>query len=134
MRFTVTFPARVYNELLAYLSSAAPNEQAAFLLGRLARGADSIGVVVGSMIKIAEADVESRSPLHIVIRSRAYLRAMKEADQTGQCFFFVHTHPPEHRGHSKQDDSEEAALFRTAYIRVHHDVIHGSLVVSRTVS
>jgi molybdopterin/thiamine biosynthesis adenylyltransferase len=130
MRYTVTLPAKLYDELVHYLFSAAPNEQAAFLLGRLARGADSRAIIVGTVIKIAESDVESRSPTHMVIRSRAYLHAMREADRTGQCFFFVHTHPPDYRAHSKQDDREDAALFRTAYIRIHHDMVHGSLVVS----
>src|SRR5262249_34874734 len=31
---------------------------------------------------------------------------------------------------SEQDNHEEKILFHTAYIRIHHDIVHGSLVFS----
>ncbi len=56
------------------------------------------------------------------------MRAMKMAERTKHCFVFVHSHPSGVSIFSRQDDSQEATLFRTAYLRISSPGPHGSLV------
>src|SRR5450759_1238956 len=129
MRYVLTFPGQLFHEMVTHLSSTPGLERAAFLFGRLATTTATTTILVQRMTPVSAADIESASSVHMSIRSQAYRRALKDADATGQCFLFAHSHPPAARGFSSQDDREEAALFRTAYVRIHHDTVHGSLVL-----
>lgn len=131
MRYTITFLDQQFKELTAHLFSTTTTEHAAFLLGRLAKTPDGATLLIKQVMPVGSTDIMSASDVHISIRSQAYRRALKLADATGQCFLFAHSHLLTIRDFSSQDDREEAALFRTAYIRIHHEALHASLVFAR---
>jgi hypothetical protein len=87
-------------------------------------------ILIREVLPVYNADIESADSASMSIRSRAYLRAIKKAEETHQCFFFVHSHPLGQNDFSTQDNMEERALFRTAHVRIHGDLIHGSIVFS----
>ncbi len=128
MQYSITFIEDHFELLTSHLLSQGNNEQAAFLLGRQAKTATSINLLVRKVIPVEEIDIISSSPTHISIKSRAYLRVLKEADLEGDSFGFIHSHPSGITEFSPQDDSEEPALFRTAYVRIHHALVHASLI------
>lgn len=128
MRHSVTFLQPQFESLVAHLFSNEDSERAAFLLARQVVTANSINLLVGKVIPVEDANIISASRVHMAIRSRAYLGAMKEANLNGNSFIFVHSHPSGVAEFSMQDDGEEAALFKTAFVRIHHNVVHASLV------
>lgn len=128
MQYSVTFLEPEFESLIAHLFSAGGSEQAAFLLGRQVKTATSTNLLVRAMLPVEKGDIISASNIHMSIRSQAYLRAMKLADLREESFIFVHSHPSGLAEFSSQDDHEEAGLFKTAYVRIHHDVVHASLV------
>src|SRR5882724_4116854 len=130
MRYSVVFLEPQFGLLVSHLFSGGGKEQAAFLLCRQSVTSNSTSLLVRKVIPVEMSDVTLTSNTHMNIRSRAYLRAMKEADSSRHSFVFVHSHPSGFPEFSSQDDHEEAALFRTAHIRIHHDVLHASLVFS----
>ena len=129
MRYTLSFTEAAYARLTAHLFGV-HTEAAAYLLCRLGRTPDEVRLLVRDVIPVEVDDVISASPTHMQIHSRSFLRAMKRAHVTRQCFVFVHSHPPTVPGHSRQDDVEEQKLFSTAYIRIAGAPIHASLVLS----
>jgi len=128
MQNSVTFLEPHFESLIAHLFSSGDNEQAVFLLARQVVTEKSINLLVRKVILIQDADIISASRVHMSIRSRAYLSVMKQADLNGDSLIFVHSHPDGLAEFSAQDDSEEPALFKTAFIRIHHDIVHASLV------
>lgn len=133
MQYAVAFLDHHYKALIDHLFSNTMTEQAAFILGRRATDGDKTTILVRKIIPVEAADIISASKVHMEIRSAAYLRALKEADSTGQCFFFAHTHPDGKTIFSNQDDQEEEALFKTAYVRIHNSqAVHGSIVFNVT--
>jgi len=130
MQYHITFLDQQFESLMAHLFSLEGNEQAAFLLGRQAVAPNSTTILIQKVIPVEAPDVIEASHVHMAIKSQAYLRAIKRADLTGDSVLFVHSHPPGVPDFSAQDDREEAALFKTAYIRIKHGAIHGSLVFS----
>jgi molybdopterin/thiamine biosynthesis adenylyltransferase len=128
MQHSVIFLQPHFESLVEHLFSNADSERAVFLLARQAVTANSISLLVRKVIPVANADIISASRVHMAIRSRAYLSAMKQADLNGESFIFVHSHPSGFAEFSAQDDDEEVALFKTAFIRIHHNVVHASLV------
>ncbi len=129
MRYTLSFAEAGYARLTTHLFGV-HTEAGAYLLCRVARTADEVRLLVREVIPVEVDDVISASPTHMQIHSRSFLRAMKRAHVTRQCFVFVHSHPPTVPGHSHQDDVEEQKLFSTAYIRIAGAPIHASLVLS----
>jgi len=128
MKYQIAFLESQFEALQHHLFGQDGSEQAAFLLARQVTTAESVRWLVRKVIPVELPDVISSSNVHMSIASRAYLRAMKEADSTRSCFIFVHSHPNGLQEFSKQDDSEEGALFQTAYTRIHHELLHASLV------
>ena len=127
MQNIITFLQNQFDFLVSHLLTEG-DEQAAFLLGKQTITTDSINLLVRSIIPVEESDIISSSPTHMSIRSATYLRVLKRADLEGSNFVFVHSHPTGIRQFSAKDNEEETALFKTAYIRIHHDIVHGSLV------
>jgi hypothetical protein len=130
MRHSISFLERDYESLTSHLFGDTSTEQAAFLLGRTVETVSGRAVIVRRVIPVLPADILSASRLHMSIRSLACVRIMKEADATNQCIIFVHSHPGGLNQFSKLDDTEEAALFKSAYNRVGHAGFHASLVFS----
>lgn len=127
MQNVITFLQDQFESLTSHLLTRG-DEQAAFLLGKQTITTDSINLLVRSIIPVEKSDIISSSPTHMSIRSVAYLRVLKRADLEGSNFIFVHSHPTGTHQFSTKDNEEETALFKTAYIRIHHDIVHGSLV------
>jgi hypothetical protein len=127
MQYSATFLESQFGTLIAHLFSG-KDEQAAFILGRQTKTPNSTNLLVRKIIPVEAADIISASRIHLSIRSRAYLRAIKQAALNGDNFIFVHSHPNGHLEFSSQDDREETALFKTAYNRIHHDAFHASLL------
>jgi len=130
MRYTMTFLESTYDELLTHLWADRTVEQAAYLLCRIVRSSNEVRLLIRSIWPVLAEDIEEASGEHMKIASRSFRRVMKLADQRGECFVFVHSHPEQVPFHSDQDDRTELALFTTAYNRIHHDVVHASVVLS----
>jgi molybdopterin/thiamine biosynthesis adenylyltransferase len=130
MRYSLTFTESAYADLRKHLFDGATTERAAFLGCGVATSSAETRLLVRSVVPVGEDDVIAASPIHMSIASRAPLRAIKAAAVAKESFVFVHSHPSHAPTHSPQDDSEERALFKTAYTRIHHEAVHASIVVS----
>lgn len=129
MRYSVTFLEKDYEALKAHLAASA-DEQAAFMICRIAQTDNEIRLLVRECLPVTGEDVIEQSPVHMKIAPRAYTRAMKRANDEKSCLLFVHSHPNGYPDHSGQDDIEEAKLFKTAYTRIRTPGVHGSLVLT----
>ena len=125
-RYSLTFLEEDYASLREVLAANAGVENGAYLLCRQAHTLTETRLLVREVIPIEAEHILEASPVHMKIASPSYRRAMKRADEQKCGFVFVHTHPNSAEGHSSQDDREEAPLFRTAYARVHNEVVHAS--------
>jgi len=130
MRYSVTFLEKDYQALEAHLA-ASTDEQASFLICRIAQTDNETRLLVRACIPVTGDDIIEQSPVHMKIAPRAYIRAMKRANDEKCCLVFVHSHPNGYPDHSGQDDIEEEKLFRTAYTRIRTQGVHGSLVLTR---
>lgn len=129
MRYSVTFLEKDYEALEAHLA-ASGNEQGAFLICRVAQTESETRLLVRECLSITGDDIIEQSPVHMKIAPRAYVRAMKRANDEKSCLLFVHSHPNGYPDHSGQDDVEESKLFKTAYTRIRTPGVHGSLVLT----
>ncbi|MCC8973833.1 ThiF family adenylyltransferase [Bradyrhizobium brasilense] len=129
MRYSVTFLEKHYEALETHLA-ASTDEQAAFLICRIAQTDNETRLVVRNCVPVTGDDILEQSPVHMKIAPRAYTRAMKRANDEKSCLLFVHSHPTGYPDHSGQDDVEEAKLFKTAYTRIRTPGVHGSLVLT----
>jgi hypothetical protein len=127
-RYSLTFLQDDYARLQRILAANSGVENGAYLLCRQAYTQAETRLLVREVLAIDNEDLLEASAVHMKIASRSYRRAMKRADEERCGFVFVHTHPNSLEGHSGQDDLEETSLFRTAYVRIHNDVAHASLV------
>ncbi|MFL5614805.1 MAG: ThiF family adenylyltransferase [Gemmatimonadaceae bacterium] len=130
MDYSLTFRDQDYDALCRHLFEGATTERGAYVLCKLSRTSVETRLLARVVLDVASEDIVDSSKDHLSIHSRSYLRAMKMAVDREEAFVFVHSHPGGFPRHSEQDDAEEAALFRTAYTRIHGDAIHGSLVLS----
>jgi proteasome lid subunit RPN8/RPN11 len=130
MRYSVCFLENHYDVLERHLA-ASQDEQAAFLICRIAQTDNETRLLVRACIPVTGDDIIEQSPVHMKIAPRAYIHAMKRANDEKSCLLFVHSHPNGYPDHSGQDDIEEAKLFRTAYTRIGTPGVHGSLVLTR---
>jgi molybdopterin/thiamine biosynthesis adenylyltransferase/proteasome lid subunit RPN8/RPN11 len=116
------------DELIGHLYRS-KNEEAASLTARVVTTAEETRLLVRSVKPVADADIESQSPVDIVIRSPAYVHAIKRSRLDASAFVFVHSHPGGPSNFSDQDDREEAPLFALAHGR-NEQIVHASLVSS----
>ncbi|MEN6489235.1 MAG: Mov34/MPN/PAD-1 family protein, partial [Smithella sp.] len=124
----MTIVERDYESLVGHLFSNADIEQAAYLLCRPVITDSECRLLVRKVIPVASEDIKEQDAVHMKIRPISFLRAMKEANEKEEVFFFVHSHPNRLDHHSPQDDSEEEKLFKTAYIRISVKGVHGSII------
>jgi hypothetical protein len=130
MRYSLTCMEQHFRTLTDHLFSGTGHEKAAYLLCGLSRTVAETRLLVREVVPVDEGDVLASSATGMKISSHSYLRTIKKAHLTNASFVFVHTHPPNVPKHSVQDDREEAALFATAYSRIHKPGCHASLVLS----
>jgi hypothetical protein len=128
MRYSITFVEDDFEQLHRVLARDRGVENAAYMLCRQSRTESETRLLVREVIPLDREHVIEASAAHMKIASASFRRAMKRADQEKCCFVFVHTHPDGYPDHSRQDDLEEAPLFRTAYNRIHTEALHASLV------
>lgn len=128
MRYTMTFLDKDYQVLTDHLFSNRSVEQAAYLLCRLAKSAGETRLLVRKVIPVTDKEISSQSAVCMNIKQQSFLKAIKAAAIAQECFIFVHSHPTGLLDFSSADDTEEESLFRTAYNRIHGDVIHGSMI------
>jgi hypothetical protein len=128
MRYSMTLTERDYQSITEHLFTKSGVEQAAYLLCRPVITETECRLLVRSVIPVIDDDIEERDAVHMKIKSRSFLRAMKKAHLKGEAFCFLHSHPPNVNRHSVQDDQEEQKLFRTAYNRITTEGVHASLI------
>src|SRR5205823_2412967 len=131
MRYTLSLLEQQYTVLIGHLFVDREIERAAYLLCRLSDSNEEKRLLVREIIPVPPEEMASATARDIVIRQDSYRRALKLAHLSDTCFVLVHSHPEEFPIHSPQDDNEETALFRSAYVRIHNErLVHGSLVIS----
>ncbi|MDR3714773.1 MAG: ThiF family adenylyltransferase [Puia sp.] len=130
MRYTITFLEREYRWLTQHLFDGSNREKAAYALCRIAASGEENRLLVRKIIPVTAEDTLDSSEVHMKIRSISFIRAMKEANDSKQLFVFIHSHPRGFLRHSEKDDAEESELFRTAYLRIRTQGLHGSVVLS----
>jgi len=131
MRYTLSIQEAHYQALTAHLFSDREVERAAYLLCSLSSSAEERRLLVQEVIPVAAEHIDDSSDHHMTIDQPSYLRTLKRAARSHQCFVFAHSHPRDYPRHSPQDDETELPLFRTAYVRIHSDeAVHASMVLS----
>jgi hypothetical protein len=132
MRYTLTSGEKPYEKLCAHLFQTGERpERAAFLLCGMAQTDRETRLLVREAIPIPDSELLDQSSHHLSVAASSFLPVMKRADRESACFVFVHSHPPGVPDHSRQDDIEEAVLFRTAHNRIKTpNAIHASIVLS----
>jgi hypothetical protein len=128
MRYTFTFPESCYDAVCAHLIGFDDSERAGYVFAGMSRCEDETRLIAREFWPVRDEHIISRSRVHLSIRPESYIRALQHADETGQSFWFIHSHPEGFEEFSRQDDAEEPGLFRTAYIRVGGERVHGSIV------
>jgi molybdopterin/thiamine biosynthesis adenylyltransferase len=128
MRYTLTFLGANHQELVDHLRSST-DELAAFIHARVVVMGDEIRLLVRGIEPVAAADIETSSPVHLSIVSRAYVHSIKRSRIRECAFGFVHSHPRGPAAFSPQDDQEEPDLFRLAHSR-NPQAVHFSLVAA----
>lgn len=130
MRYTMTFAEHDYSALTEHLLCDSATERAAYLLCGVSSTSEETRLLVREVHPVVDSDVVTASPRHMTIKSVSFMRVMKKADRTKQAFVFVHSHPKGAPHHSEQDDKEESKLFQTAYLRIHGEQTHASVVLT----
>ena len=128
MRYTMTFPESAFDRLRDHLCRS-QNEEAAYLLARVVETEDEVRLLVRDVVPVAAEEIESQSPVHMVIRGASYVHAIKQSKLRDCAFVFVHSHPTGLGEFSPQDDREEPDLFALAHAR-NPLLVHASLVAS----
>lgn len=128
MRYTMTFPESAFDRLRAHLCRS-ENEEAAYLLARVVETEEEVRLLVRDVVPVSAEDIESQSPVHMVIRGASYVHAIKRSRLQDSAFVFVHSHPEGFVQFSPQDDREEPDLFALAHAR-NARLAHASVVAS----
>jgi molybdopterin/thiamine biosynthesis adenylyltransferase len=130
MRYSVTLLADQYAALISHLFRDPRRERAAYLICGIAESDAETRLLVRDVLPVDQSEIVDSSAVHMRIAAPSYLRALKRAHISQQCFIFVHSHPPNVARHSLQDDKEEQKLFDTAYNRIRGGGVHASIVFS----
>lgn len=129
MKYTMTFRETDYAALTSHLFVDRTVERAAYALCRVSSTDSEIRLLVTEVMLVTE-DVLEATATGMSIANVSFLRAMKNADQSGRTFVFIHSHPEGYPSHSARDDEEEKELFSLAYRRVRTAGPHASIVFS----
>lgn len=130
MHYSMTFLEDLYKTLVDHLFDGSRHERAAYLLCGVSQADEEVRLLVREVLPVLPDNTLESSRRHMKIASVSFLKAMKKAHLDGTSFVFVHSHPASVPKYSEQDDREEVGLFATAYARIHHAGVHGSLVLS----
>ncbi|HET9410046.1 MAG TPA: ThiF family adenylyltransferase [Candidatus Sulfotelmatobacter sp.] len=131
MNYSLSFLEEDYQALIRHLFVDRVIERAAYLFCKLSRSSEETRLLVRTVIPVSQEEVVSATGRDLVIKQESYRRALKQAHLSDSCFVLVHSHPKDFPMHSPQDDVEEAALFPSAYSRIHNNqLVHGSVVIS----
>src|SRR3954471_2859129 len=105
MRYSVTFLEKDCQALEAHIA-ASTDEQAAFLICRISQTDNETRLLVRTFVPVTGDDIVEQSAVRMKIAPRAYIRAMKRANDEKSCLIFAHSHPNGYPDHSSQDDIE----------------------------
>jgi hypothetical protein len=130
MRYSITFAEDDYQSVAEHLHQPGFIERGAYLLCSLSTTEFESRLLVREVVPVRSDEIISASSSHMEIAPQSFMRAMKLANTKHLSFVFVHSHPYGPAGHSPQDDTTEASLFRTAYTRIAGRTIHASIVFS----
>lgn len=130
MRHTLTIPEGTYQRIEEHLSGFS-TEAAGFAFARTSRTEDELRMLVREYQPVDSSYVLHADRVSMTIESTALIKAMKHADETGQCLLFVHSHPNGETVFSDADNGQEPALFKAAYNRNDSMGPHASLVLPR---
>jgi proteasome lid subunit RPN8/RPN11 len=128
MRYTMTFLEEDFEYLRRHLLRSA-NEEAAYLAVRAVRTENEVSLLVRQVVPVTQDEIESQSPVHLLISSPSYVRAVKRFRMDGHGFVFIHSHPGGPRDFSEKDNKEELLLFNFVEGRS-PDHVHGSIVAA----
>lgn len=127
MRYTMTLLEEAYLRLTKHLFSDSTKEQAAYILCRVSQDSRETRFIVRDVLPVPGESLLKQTWDRLSIPSISFIPILKQAADTDQCFFLVHSHPNDYPYFSPFDDQEEQHLFKTAYTRIESGV-HGSLV------
>ncbi len=117
-----------FERMQQHLFADATVERAGYLLVRLSQMDDETRLLVRDFFPVRDEDVKIATPTELLIDRRSYVDAMQLADRDCSGLVFVHSHPSGPLGHSARDNEELPKLFAACRIRIHHEVIHASIV------
>ena len=127
-KHTLSLRGDTFEAIGSYLFSDNSVERAGYLFCRISRTDDETRMIARDFVAVSPGEVVAASTTGMTIASRSYIRAMQRADQNGEAILFVHSHPKGVARFSERDDEQEAPFFEAVYRRVHHDLVHGSIV------
>lgn len=128
MRYTMTILEDDFERLRQHLFDGPIVERAGYMLCRLSRTEGETRLLVRDFFPVEDTDVKHATASEMAIDRLSYVRAMQRADRDRSGLVFVHSHPLGPAGHSTRDDTELPKLFTACRVRIHHDVLHASLV------
>ena len=131
MKFTATILDTDLVELRALAFSEPGLEGAAFVLCSVSETENEHRFLIRSIVPIAAEDYLQRLPDFLSLDSASYVRAAKQAKQSGLSVLFVHSHPGGFLAYSRQDDKEEPKLQDFLHARL-PEKVHGSLVLTES--
>lgn len=118
--------ARVLADLLF---SRRDSESAAYLLCGVSTGEESTRLLSHAVVPVDDSHYARRTADGLTIVSQSFVPVVKRARCQGMAFLLVHSHPNGPLGFSRQDDTEETALFAAVHGRAPGRP-HGSLVLT----
>ncbi|KYO54148.1 ThiF family adenylyltransferase [Tistrella mobilis] len=122
--YSLTLRAEQADALQKHLLRDDGCERAAYLLCRVAEaGMDPwdrqahTKFLVREVVPVPDADVIESTPTRVTWSTRSFVKALKEAERTGQVVAVVHNHPAGFPDFSPQDDANERDLIQGAINR-----------------
>jgi hypothetical protein len=114
--------------LQQHLFDGSSVERAGYLLCRQSVTSQETRLLVRDFFPVEDVDVKKATASEMSIDRQSYVRAMQRADRDRSGLVFVHSHPLGPSGHSSRDDEELPKLFDACRVRIHHEVLHVSIV------
>jgi molybdopterin/thiamine biosynthesis adenylyltransferase/proteasome lid subunit RPN8/RPN11 len=130
VKLSFTILESVYEAICAHMAKTRDVEVAGFIFAKVSSTSSDTRYIGRQFRPVSEAHIIRQSETGISMTSEAYCPALQYAEESGQSFWFFHSHPKGATEFSRKDDAEEQKLFRTAFIRA-PATAHGSLVLPR---
>ena len=129
MNYTMTIPEWLYQIIMEHSLKDDTNERAGFAFCRISETANETRLLLRDFHPVESRDIRHTDGRSMKIEAAALTKALKHAHDTNQCLVFIHSHPSGFREFSIADDSNEKALFKSAYNRIEGTGPHASIVI-----